>query len=163
MSVRFTPYIVAILCSLMLSKAAHAQPDWNQQGIKWMSYKEGTRLAQQINKPVLAVFHATWCHYCAAYSQLFHDPRVVEASKHFIMVSIDVDQNGLLNAVYAERGSQIPRTLFMQPNGTPVYDFSYSDTNYPYFVEYRTPDDLLGLMTVGVAEVSAAQASTAKR
>lgn len=147
--------LTGLFLTLFFSNIARAETDWNHQQIDWQSYRDGVQAAQKTKRPVLAVFHAIWCHYCSQYSAVFHDPRVVEASKKYTMVLIDVDKNGLLNAVYAERGSQIPRTLFMQPNGTPVYDFTYSNTNYPYYVEYRSADDLLGLMNVGVAEVMA--------
>jgi thiol:disulfide interchange protein len=49
--------------------------------------------AKKANKPVLLIFYTEWCPHCTNYSKLFHDPKVVEQAKQFVMVRVDNDKN----------------------------------------------------------------------
>lgn len=97
--------------------------DWNNQQVAWWPYAEGMREAEQKGLPVLYVQYASWCPDCDATAAHFHDPGIVELTRHFVMIRTDVDtapQDELMR--YALDGSYVPKLLFLQPDGTPRHD-----------------------------------------
>ncbi len=103
---------------MWLSQPAFAGGDWNNAGIKWQPYEQGLTLAKKANKPVCLIFYTEWCPHCTNYSKIFHDAKVVERAKQFVMIRIDADKNPAVSKKYAPDGQYIPRTFFLSPAGT---------------------------------------------
>ena len=95
------------------ARPALAGGDWNEDGIKWRTYDDGLAEAKKSKKPICLIFFTEWCPHCANYSKVFHDPKVVEKSKQFVMIRIDNDKNQALSKQFAPDGSYIPRTYFL--------------------------------------------------
>ena len=138
---------------LVVSAAAPARAggDWNDAGVAWRSYDEGLAAAKAENKPVCLVFYTEWCPHCTNYSKVFHDPRVVEKSKQFVMIRLNKDQSAGLSAQYAPDGEYIPRTYFLSPDGTLRAEITEQRPTYKYFYNEHDAASLLRSMDVATA------------
>jgi len=144
--------LVAMCATLTLSAArpALAGGDWNDQGVKWRTYEDGLAEAKSSKKPVLLIFYTEWCPHCANYSKVFHDPKVVEASKKFVMVRVDGDKNQELSKQYAIDGSYIPRTYVLAPGGTVDPDIHAPRDQFKFFYDERNPESVLTAMNAAM-------------
>ena len=132
---------------MMFSHYCHASDvRWNDDGINWYSYEEGLKEAKASNKPIFSVFYTNWCPHSHAYSALFYDRSVVQQSKNFVMVKIDRDQQPDVNLKYGAHGIYIPRTVFLDSDGGAKYQINSGRQEYPHFIDYASPDELLQLM-----------------
>ena len=139
------------LALLLAGATAGARPalaggDWNDAGIKWRTFDEGLAEAKKTKKPVCLIFYTEWCPHCANYSKVFHDPKVVEKSKQFVMIRIDNDKNQELSKKFAPDGSYIPRTYFLTSAGVLDPDIHAPREQYKYFFDERSPDSVLAAM-----------------
>jgi tetratricopeptide (TPR) repeat protein/thiol-disulfide isomerase/thioredoxin len=130
------------------SPAAAAGHDWNDAEIAWRSYEAGLEEARAQKKPILLVFFTEWCPHCQNYQRVFHDPRVVEAARDFVMIRIDRDRSPAVSARYAPDGDYIPRTLFLSPDGKLDTSIHAPRDQYLYFYAENEPASLLA----GVAQ-----------
>ena len=130
---------------------AHAGGDWNDAGIAWKSYEEGLAAAKAEKKPVLLVFYTDWCPHCTKYSGVFHDPKVVEKSKSFVMVRLNKDEHAELSKKYAPDGEYIPRTFFLSPAGE-LQEVRAARPEYVYFYDTTNPAALLKAMDEALAK-----------
>ena len=141
---------ILLLALLLPALAGAAQPqDWNDSGIEWQSYEAGLDLAQQTHKPVCLVFYALWCPHCRNYAKVFSDPRVVEESRHFVMIRVDIDQRTDVNIKYRPYGHYVPRTFFLSSDG--VLDPSLiaeeqKGQKFIYFYDESDASSILGGM-----------------
>src|SRR2546428_13916393 len=101
---------------LLVAGAARAGGDWNDQAVKWVPYTDALATAKKEKKPVCLVFYTEWCPHCQNYSGVFHDPKVDDQTKRFVMVRVDRDKEKDLSKKYAPYGEYIPRTYFLNPN-----------------------------------------------
>src|SRR5713101_2499322 len=95
-----TAIAVIIVGAALTASRAHAGGDWNDQQIGWKSYEEGLALAKKERKPICLVFYTEWCPHCRNYSGVFHDAKVVEKAKQFVMIRLDRDKNGEVSKKY---------------------------------------------------------------
>jgi thiol:disulfide interchange protein len=57
-------------------------------------YEAGLRRATAENRPLLVVFRAAWCHWCAEFARgALIDPRLVGLSRQFVCVVVDADRH----------------------------------------------------------------------
>ncbi len=110
---------VFLLLALLLSVPARAfeAQDWNDSAIQWQSYEAGLDLAQKTHKPICLVLYALWCPHCRNYAKVFSDPRVIEESRHFVMIREDIDQRHDVNLKFRPDGGYVPRTYFLSSDG----------------------------------------------
>jgi hypothetical protein len=120
--------------------------DWNDSGIVWQPYEKGLAEAKEKKKPICLIFYTEWCPHCTNYSKVFHDPKVVEQAKNFVMIRLDKDQNKELSGQYAPDGQYIPRTYFLSSDGKLDPSLHAPREKYQYFYDERTPESILAGM-----------------
>ena len=137
-----------VLLAVLLVPAgfASAGGDWNDGQVQWQPYEQGLAAAKKDKKPICLVFFTEWCPHCTNYSKLFHDPKVVEQSKRFVMVRLDKDKNAEISKQYAPDGEYIPRTYFVSSDGKLDADIHAPRPDYKYFYDERNPKPLLDSM-----------------
>ena len=147
--------VAGVLLGLAVLTAVPARVggDWNDKQINWRKYEEGLAAAKKEKKPVCLVFYTEWCPHCANYSAVFHDPKVVDLSKRFVMVRLDKDKEKELSKKYAPDGEYIPRTYFLKSDGTLDPDIHAPRDSYKYFYDERDPASLLGGMSEALAKL----------
>ena len=139
----FPSVILLALLSMMPALEARAGGDWNDASVAWRPYAEGLAEAKSANKPVCLVFYTDWCPHCTNYAEVFHDPRVVEQSKSFVMIRLNKDENAEISAKFAPDGEYIPRTYFLAPDGTLRPEITEARPSYKYFYNEKNPSSLL--------------------
>jgi thiol-disulfide isomerase/thioredoxin len=137
---------IAVVSLALRVPAARAGGDWNDAAIKWRGYAEGLTEAKKEKKPVCLIFFTEWCPHCTRYSGVFHDPKVVEKAKSFVMIRLDKDKNGELSAKHKPDGEYIPRTYFLSPGGEFAADIRAPREKYQYFYNEADPAELLASM-----------------
>jgi hypothetical protein len=120
--------------------------DWNDTGIAWQPYEKGLAEAKEKKKPICLVFYTDWCPHCTNYSKVFHDPKVVEQSKSFVMIRLDKDENKELSSKYAPDGEYIPRTYFLSSDGKLDASVHALRDKYQYFYDEHQPASILAGM-----------------
>jgi hypothetical protein len=146
-AIRSTVLVGAGLLALGLAAGvALAAGDWNDAGIAWKSYDDGLAEAKKEKKPVCLVFYTDWCPHCTNYSKVFHDPKVVEQSKNFVMIRLNKDKNKEISGKYAPDGEYIPRTFFLSPEGQLDDSVHAPRDKYKYFYSESDPASVLGGM-----------------
>jgi len=140
---RVLALMMAACLPLVTAIAAHAGGDWNDAGVKWQGYEDGLAAAKKENKPVCLIFYTDWCPHCANYSKVFHDDKVVEKSKQFVMIRLNKDQNDAISGKYAPDGQYIPRTFFLNSKGELQPDIHEQRDQYKYFYSESDPAGVL--------------------
>jgi protein-disulfide reductase (glutathione) len=143
--------LVALFTLLALPIAALARaPDhageWNGGEINWRDARSGIYESAKTGRPVLMVFHATWCTVCKRFRAVFKDPAIVAASRDFVMILVDADKEKEINGAFQPDGSYVPRTLFIDTEGNVSDKLTGSDPQYPHSVDVDKPGELLALM-----------------
>lgn len=135
--------VLALAAAVAIPQNSEAAGDWNDSAIEWQSYEEGMKAAKADSKPVCLVFFTDWCPHCRKYSAVFHDQKVVEESKKFVMIRLNKDQNAEISAKYAVDGEYIPRTYFLSSDGTLAEEITEQRPTYKYFYDTSNPAGLL--------------------
>lgn len=120
---------------------------WNGAQINWRDIRSGIYESSKTGRPVIMVFHASWCSACKKYRAVFHDKDVVEASKDFVMILIDADADKRANGAFSPDGTYVPRTLFLDAEGNVQSQLKGAgDPQYPHSIDIDNPQELLSLM-----------------
>jgi len=143
--------LLAAAVLALTSAPSLAGGDWNDSAVAWKPYEQGLAEAKEANKPICLVFYTDWCPHCTNYSKVFHDPAVVEASAKLVMIRINKDQDKPASARYAPDGEYIPRTYFLEPDGTLLDQVTENRPNYRYFYDEHDPKSVLRSMNTVVA------------
>ncbi len=149
----FRPIAIVIVIALLfiLAPMANARTPqhadlWNGAEINWRDPRSGIYEASKTGRPVLMLFHATWCGACKKYRAVFKNPGIVEASRDFVMILVDVDTEKEINGAFAPDGAYVPRTLFIDPEGNVSDKLVGKDPQFPHTVDIESPSELLALM-----------------
>jgi thiol-disulfide isomerase/thioredoxin len=146
-TVRVTTGLLALGLALVAAPGVSlAGGDWNDAGIAWRSYDDGIAEAKKQNKPICLIFYTDWCPHCTNYSKVFHDPKVVEQSKKFVMIRLNKDENKEVSGRYAPDGQYIPRTFFLSSDGKLDDSVHAPRDKYKYFYSESDPASVLGGM-----------------
>jgi hypothetical protein len=134
--------------ALVLTGAATARAggNWNDGAVGWVGYEKGLAEAKKSKKPICLVFFTEWCPHCTNYSKVFHDPKVVEASKKFVMIRLDKDKNAELSKKFAPDGEYIPRTYFLGSDGVLDPELKAPRDRFVYFYDENNPASVLAGM-----------------
>jgi len=141
--------LIAVLAAAIiatLAGSAVAGGDWNDANVQWQPYEQGLAAAKKDKKPICMVFFTEWCPHCSNYSKVFHDAKVVEQSKRFVMIRLDKDKNAEVSKKYAPDGEYIPRTYFLSSDGKLSPEIHADRPDYKYFYNERDPAPLLAKM-----------------
>jgi len=117
-----------ILATFLVATMAMQGP-----GVTWKPYAEETlNEAQNLKRPVIIDFYATWCTPCRELEEVtFHQPDVVRlAEKNFTMVKVDVTKGGNpyyeeLLRKYSVKG--VPTIVFLDAEGKERTDLRLVD------------------------------------
>jgi thiol:disulfide interchange protein DsbD len=128
-----------VLAAFLVASVAMRGP-----GVTWNSYAEQTlQEAQNLKKPVIIDFYATWCTPCRELEEVtFHQPDVVSlVEKNFTMVKVDVTKGGNpyheeLLKKYDVKG--VPTIVFLDAEGKERTDLR--------LVDFLPPDKFLAHM-----------------
>jgi len=145
--------LTALVLALAAAPAARAGGDWNDAKIGWKSYDEGVALAKKEKKPICLVFFTEWCPHCQNYSAVFHDDKVIETSKKFVMIRLDKDKNQEVSKKYAPDGEYIPRTYFLASDGTLSQDIHAPRDKFMYFYDEKDPKSVLTGMELALQKL----------
>lgn len=148
--------LVLVLAVAVLARPAGAH-DWNDEAVAWKSLDDGLALAKKDQKPLCLIVYTEWCPHCANYSKVFHDPKIVEKAKQFVMVRLDQDKNKATTDKYAPDGGYIPRTVFLAPDGTLAADVHAPRPQYQYFYDEKDPASVLAGMDAALAKLGTAK------
>jgi thioredoxin:protein disulfide reductase len=132
------------IACLVLSTFLIASWAMRGPGVTWKSYSEETlKEAQNLKKPVIIDFYATWCTPCREIEEVtLHEPLVVkQAESDFVMIKVDVTKGG--NPLYERLLEQyeikgVPTIVFLDTGGKERRDLR--------LVDYLPPDQFLGRM-----------------
>lgn len=144
--------IVCAVCFLLLvpltalARTPNHADLWNGAEINWQDARSGIYEASKTGRPVIMVFHATWCKFCKRFREVFKDPAVVAASHDFVMILVDADAEKQINGAFSPDGTYVPRTLFIDSDGNVSDKLVGSDPQYPHTLDVDKPDQLLALM-----------------
>ncbi len=116
-------------------------------GVDWKDYSD--QLLQQArveNRPVILDFYADWCAPCRRLeNETFHNPEVVELSREFITIKVDLTRGGVpLHEYLVEkyRVSGVPTVIFLAPDGSEMEELRV--------IDFMPPDRFIGLMQTAI-------------
>lgn len=138
--------LLAVLSTAALARTPNHADEWNGAEINWRDARSGIYEASQTGRPVIMVFHATWCSVCKRFREVFKDPGIVAESRDFVMILVDADAEKELNGAFSPDGAYVPRTLFIDSDGNVSDKLVGSDPQYPHSLTIDKPDELLALM-----------------
>jgi len=93
------------------------------QSIHWVkSMDAALKEAGATKKPIMVDFYATWCGPCKVLDEdIYTDDAVIEQSRKWVSVKIDVEKNQELASKYNVTG--LPTIAFLKPDGTVITGF----------------------------------------
>jgi thiol:disulfide interchange protein DsbD len=96
-------------------------------GIQWSDYSDQELEQAAVEaRPLLMDFYADWCIPCKELDKLtFSQPEVVEMSRKFVMVKVDLTSSSNITAIrlkdqYKIKG--VPTLVFLKPDGSEAVD-----------------------------------------
>jgi thiol:disulfide interchange protein DsbD len=143
---RAFPWLKGVAGITCLVLATFLVASWAMQGpgVTWKPYSEEIlKEAQNLKKPVIIDFYATWCTPCREIEEVtLHDPLVVkQAESGFVMIKVDVTKGGnplneRLLEQYEVKG--VPTIVFLDTDGKEKRNLR--------LVDYLPSDQFLGSM-----------------
>ncbi|MEA3422078.1 MAG: protein-disulfide reductase DsbD [Acidobacteriota bacterium] len=93
-----------------------------EKEIQWFAFSENKlKEAKAQSKPVLIDFHADWCIPCIEMDKItFSEPEVIEMSRNFMMLKMDITTRDNPNYQNIKKKFQIigvPTLVFLRPDG----------------------------------------------
>ena len=143
--------VTALLLALV--PTAFAGGDWNDAKVQWQPYEAGLAAAKKDKKPVLLIIFTEWCPHCTNYSKLFHDQKVIDQTKRFVVIRLDKDKNADLSKKFAPDGEYIPRTYFLSSDGTLDPTLTAPRSEYKYFYDEANAAPLLASMDAALKKL----------
>ncbi len=138
----------AALFALLIAAATISAGCGEDREIEWGNDVDAAlAAAKELRKPVMIDFMATWCPPCHAMEDsTFCVPAVIEKSRAFVTVRIDVDEQREVAVAWNGNarkygGVGIPNILFLGPDGGRL----------KHVVGYHGPEQLVSVMDTVLA------------
>lgn len=143
MQKRYLLLTIAVIVSLSLLAAAATLFAADKKAIKWShDFEKAAKEARKVDKPIMADFYADWCPPCRKLnSDTFTDSRVIDLSRKFVCVKVNVDKNRKLAEKYEIEG--IPTIIFFNSKSKEIHRI----------VGYRDADDFLQEMRKALKKI----------
>lgn len=120
--------------------------DWNAPEIPWQTYENGKALASELNVPMFIVLKTDWCSVCRGYQTLFRDGAVIDATRDFVPIIVDMEEDQA-GASFQEFGRYIPMTVVLGPDGEPLDTKRFGPSkSSPYAFTKNSKGALLKMM-----------------
>ena len=107
--------IACISCACLDSTPSQpsATDGMGDAGIRWYSYEEGMKIAEEQNKPAMVDLYTDWCTWCEELDKVVYtDPDVIELADEFVCIKINVG---------GRRDIAVPTIVFLRSDGTEVH------------------------------------------
>lgn len=87
-------------------------------GVHWLTYEQGLEKQKELNKPMLLLFHLSYCYRCKAMERkVYKDPKVIQfINEHFIPVEVDLDKEKPTAKLFEV--DYTPTHIFIAPDGS---------------------------------------------
>ena len=130
---KVTATVFVLLCVVLLplcGKRKKAEQVW------YSNLDSALVVADEVDKPLLVEFSASWCPYCKTLEDsTLANREVRKRLENFVLVRIDVDKfPSLADSLHANArkygGVSIPNILFLKPNGEKI----------KHIIGFRNPD-----------------------
>jgi thiol:disulfide interchange protein DsbD len=139
-AVRYVIGVVLLASAIWWDIPAKGAGGTETTGIAWQTYSETLLQQAKANtQPVIIDFGANWCIPCKELDKnSFSDPRVIAASKNYVMMKVDLTEMGSpisrdLIKRFGIKG--VPTVVFLGANG--------EENSALRIMHYEPPDDVL--------------------
>ncbi len=148
-----TAAIAALTNGVLLQAGARSEKAEQKRAAKTIQWQPSLAAAEkesrETGKPVMVVFHASWCGACRMLEQqTLTNPKVIEAAQKWVTVKVDVDQEKEIAAQFGIRS--LPTTGFLRADGGPKLGF----------VGAAGPQDMVKVMEAAHARLEKSKAGT---
>jgi thiol:disulfide interchange protein DsbD len=130
-----TMFLLLLLSALTAPMSMNALAANSSDEVNWCDYEEGCFLSKRLGKPILLEFYQNTCVFCQQQNGTYLDSNVIQKSKEFVCIRVDVDIDPEITSEYDVGIS--PMLYFMMPNGTIISEI----------YGYVAPDGLIENMT----------------
>ena len=101
------------------------------------SYEEALKTAEKLNKKIVLMFSADWCHWCSKFkSEVLTASSVKEALENYVFLIVDADQNKSILSKFGIRGL---------PN---FYIIDYKENNLKNKAGFMSVDDFISWLNL---------------
>jgi len=120
--------VLACLALAVTAPARDVRAAAAEDGIGWLSYRDGRARALESGQLLLVNFTADWCVYCRKMKkETYTDPAVIAfVQEHFVPVMVDTQREQQIAAEFYVRG--LPTIWFLTSDGQRI-------TNLPGYVD----------------------------
>jgi len=91
-----------------------------ENGVLWLTYKQGLEKQRELKKPMLLLFHLPYCYRCKDMERkVYKDSKVISfINQHFIPVEVDLDKEKQTAKLFEV--NYTPTHVFIAPDGSTV-------------------------------------------
>ena len=113
----------------------------------WVEWSQAKTLAATQGKPIMVLFHKTWCGACKRLAPLFSDNQeLLKLSSKFVMVNAEDDEEPASDTSFSIDGGYIPRIVFVDQAGIIHPEFSNLARGEKYRYFYPSPNEIVNIM-----------------
>ena len=117
---------------LLFTAGTNAGESSGKDGITWVKYDEGLKLASKLDKIVFVDFYTNWCKFCHKMDkETFADKKVIDYfNDHFIAVKVNAESNTKMSLPDGDiSGREVSRQFgvrsyptywFLEPDGQKI-------------------------------------------
>ena len=89
-----------------------------ENGVHWLTYEQGLEKQRELKKPMLLLFHLSYCYRCKDMERkVYKDSKVISfINQHFIPVEVDLDKEKQTAKLFEV--NYTPTHVFVAPDGS---------------------------------------------